>query len=89
MTKIQKTQKRTEVSPNRYRYRICIVGFPCHQGTNEARIQQYNLLRQISDEPHLLVCGPVLAERVVIRHNGEGWIVEAEAEVEESVLEGK
>jgi len=89
MTPIQKTQKRTEVSPSLYRYRICITGFPCQLKTNDARVQLANLIRQISDEPHLLICGPALAEKIQIKHNGEGWILEAEAEVEEQPTLGE
>lgn len=80
---IQKTQKRAEISKNRYRYRVVITGFPCPPGSPEVRIQQYNILRQISNEPHLLLCGTQLPDRITVKHDGEGWTVEAEAEVEE------
>lgn len=45
----------------------------------QARAAQISLLRTISDNPELQLCGLIPFQKMNVRHTGECWIVELEA----------
>lgn len=64
-----------------YRHALRIVDDPSERFSLESRTNLLNLLKELSDQPSLLMCGTEFSEKLTITHNGEAWILEAEAEV--------
>lgn len=81
---IQRRVRKTEIGPNRVRYRVLVTGEPCPPNTNEARHHQHYFLRWLVDNQSMLECGYSVFERLVVSHNGTCWQAEAEAEVDEA-----
>ncbi len=49
--------------------------------------QNADFLQELVDQPTLLACGPVYSEHLTFFHNGERWILNAEAEAK-SIAKG-
>jgi hypothetical protein len=62
------------------KYRLKIVDDPSSPGTHEAEQRLISLLRDLADQPTLLMCGPEWPQKVSFYHNGTAWVLEAEAD---------
>lgn len=87
MTKINKTQKKIDLGQGKFRYRITVDGFPCEPNTQVSVVQFRNLIIQLNINPDLVICGGFIPRKTQIVHDGLGWVLEAEIEVDEKKLE--
>lgn len=80
-----KTSKRTQISDNRFRYRVVVTqDEECVEGTALSNRLQEEFMLALARQPSILHCGFSRYKRCLIRHNGLCWQAEAEAEVEEA-----
>lgn len=63
------------------KYRLKIEDDPSAEDSAEAGGRLLALLRDLVDQPVLLMCGPVSPQKVRLWHSGSCWVLEAEAEV--------
>jgi hypothetical protein len=63
----------------RTRYRLRIEDLPSGKGSMQSRVRLGTLFQTIADQPSLLNCGPATPEKITIHHDGNTWVVEAEA----------
>lgn len=63
------------------RFRLVIEDDP--SGPDEGQIQDRMLrfMQELLDQPRLLACGLAMPRAFVVTHNGERWLFQAEAEV--------
>ena len=68
----------TKIGETQIRYRIRIED---EESANieEMRFRQHAFLMQLVDSFELLSCGPCRFQTLKVSHNGQRWIVEAEA----------
>lgn len=74
---------RVIIAPGFVRYSVRLTGEDCPQGTQEAKIQQYNFMQWLAGNMPLLDCGTEKFESLSIRHNGTCWEANAQAEASE------
>lgn len=72
------------VGEGKKKSRVRLTSVPCAPGTVEARVEQYRLLRNVADLPDLTHCGLEPFEKLTMYHDGQAWVIEAEAVVYES-----
>lgn len=77
---MQRILTSTDLGNGRTRYRVRIESDECANDLIEPIKQM--LMRNFADSPHLLHCGPGPFQQLKMTHNGNIWIVEAEAIVE-------
>lgn len=80
---MKRTSTKAAIGDNQTRHRTRLEGPDCVPGTHEARILQKSLLTYIAEDPSLAACGPSPFEKLVVFHDGQRWVAEAEAVVEE------
>ena len=83
---MRRTVSEARVGDKLVRYRTRIEDDSSQAGSWEARQRFLNLLQTLSQTPDLINCGLNLPQKISISHNGESWVVEAEATVE--IVEG-
>ena len=64
--------------------RICvrIESGSCEWGSMLCKERRQHLLASLAEDPNLLLCGDQYFQKMSLTHNGEKWIVEAEAVVD-------
>lgn len=68
----------------RTRYRLRIEDDPSGPAPADIQRRQLAFLQAIVDQPMLLACGPVYADRFSVFHDGDRWILQAEAESDDA-----
>jgi hypothetical protein len=64
------------------RIQVRIETVPCEWGTAICRERRQHLLESLANDSMLLQCGDQDFKKLSITHNGERWVVEAEATVD-------
>ncbi len=80
---MRRTQTKSRVADSQTRHHVRIEGLPCAPGTHASRIAQARLIEALAEDLSLVACGGVPFEKLVIRHDGEYWIAEAEAVIDD------
>jgi len=80
---MRRTLSQMMIAKGKTRYRVVLETDPCPPGSQQALIEQFRLLGSLADSPDLVSCGPARFQTLQMSHNGLGWVVEAEAVVEE------
>ena len=80
---IERKVTRVVISPGTVRYSVRVTGEECIPNTHEAKIQQYHFIQWLAGNMHLVDCGPEKFESLSIRHNGQCWEANAQAEAQE------
>jgi len=76
---IDRKTKRIEISEEQSRFIVTLLNDTCAQGSMEAGIRQFELLRALVDNPMLGYCGNVLFQTLKMKHTGDRWELELEA----------
>lgn len=69
--------REVQLTDGRVKYIVTIEDEP--SGIEQKRRALHAVLQQLAESPSLLVCGTVACEVLSLRHDGERWIVTAEA----------
>lgn len=70
------------IGENRVRFKTVIRDIPTAKGSEDARMRQYQFLRELGDSFSVLACGMQMFESLKIYHDGNSWVAEAEATAE-------
>jgi len=73
--------KNRRIGDRLLRYTLKVVDDPSLPNSHEAATRLTLFLRDLLDQPALLMCGPVTLSTMRLHHNGEAWVLEAEADV--------
>lgn len=76
---------KSRVDDGHTRYSVRIEGDDCVPGTNDARVLQHQMLETLAQDVSLAACGHATFQKLTMRHDGERWVVEAEALVDEAL----
>lgn len=76
---MKRVVKSTNLGGGQTRYTTRLEGDDCALGTQEYKFLQWELLRQIVDQPDLVQCGFLPYEKLKVFHTGQHWVAEAEA----------
>jgi hypothetical protein len=71
---MKRTTAETKIGTTQIRNRVKIEDEP-----GDPRYRLHLLLADLASNPALLACGYETAQRISIVHNGQNWVVEAEA----------
>lgn len=71
------------ISEDQVRHRVKILGDPCPADSQESRILQHRMLQDLASTPELTVCHYSPFQLLKMLHDGERWVIEAEAVVDE------
>lgn len=77
--------KRTLSSVNlgsKTRHKVRIESDQCREPPSLTRLIQNQMIEHLANVPDLLVCGPEPFQKLSMYHDGDKWVIEAEAEVE-------
>jgi hypothetical protein len=64
------------------RIQVRIETIPCEWGTPICKERRQHLLEAMANDSGLLICGDQEFHKMSMIHNGERWVVEAEATVD-------
>jgi hypothetical protein len=67
----------------RKRYLLVLEDDPSGNTPGQRQASMFRFLQTLCDTQTLMMCGLVYPERFAVFHNGESWVLQAEAEVEE------
>lgn len=70
---------RIPVNEVQTRYRLFYESEACEASSVPGRNEQFDILKQLAENPQLCYCGNVLFDTMKIFHNGSCWVVELEA----------
>ena len=70
--------KPVQISEKRFRHTMKLFGDPAPDPQRGV----LPFLQELIDTPALLMCGNGLAQKIFISHDGERWVMTAEAEVD-------
>jgi hypothetical protein len=73
--------KPVQVGEKRTRYTMKIYD-DSSEGVSEIRSRQIEFLRAFVDQPALLQLGPTFVQKMAIYHDGQRWVLAAEAEAD-------
>jgi len=76
---MKRTVTPVKVGESKTRYTLRLTSDPCRDVTDKKRVL-IDLFRTITDSPSLILCGPVLPQKIAIVHDGEAWQIVAEAD---------
>lgn len=80
---IAREQRRLPLGGGRVRYRTVVKDDPCQPRTQAAVARYRAFVQLLADQHHLTVCGHFTPDRLVVSHDGVGWVAVAEIEVDE------
>jgi hypothetical protein len=75
-------QTSTKMDDHQERIRVRIESDPCEKGSLLAREYKMSLLHNLAANPSLLQCGDQDFQTMKMFHNGDRWLIEAEALVD-------
>lgn len=61
------------------RHQVTLIGEPCAEGSQLARLEQFRILQTIIDMPSLTSCELSPYQTMRQYHNGHAWVLELEA----------
>lgn len=76
---MHRSYTKVKIGDHQTRHSVRLYSDFCEYGTHAARVAQSMLIQTIADTPQLVTCGPTIFDKLVIKHDGERWVVEAEA----------
>lgn len=76
---------KSRVDDGHTRHSVRIEGEDCAQNTHEARVLQHQMLEMLAQDVSMLACGHAPFQKMTMRHDGERWVVEAEALADEAL----
>lgn len=76
-----RTVHTTRTGDASFKWRLRIEDDLSSPDTEESFRLQMALLRSLVEQPELLMCGPIPAQKLRLFHSGKSWVIEAEAEV--------
>lgn len=76
---MKRTQSKSALSGNEVKVTVKLESEHCEVGSLQARMQQVEMLRQLTSNPELMNCGYAPFQRLTMRHTGEAWVIEMEA----------
>lgn len=80
---MRRTATKSRITDNRWRHHVRLEGDLCIPGTHASRIVQAFLLEAVAQDLSLVACGGESFEKLSMRHDGERWVLEAEAVIED------
>jgi len=80
---LRRTISKARVNESEVRYKVRLEDDVCTPDSQESRFHQLRLLRTLVETPDLLTCGPGPFKKLTIQHDGEKWVCDVEALVEE------
>jgi UDP-N-acetylenolpyruvoylglucosamine reductase len=75
---VKRTQTKSALSGNEVKIVVRLESEACEARSMQGRMQQVETLRQLTSNPELMNCGYSPFQRLVMRHNGEAWVIEME-----------
>jgi len=71
--------KPVSVGEGKARYTFRVYGDAADPATSNLDVALHKFLAEFVDQPALLRCGPVFAQKIAVTHDGARWVMAAEA----------
>lgn len=85
---MKKTTAKTRFGDKQVKHRTTLVddvGEDYPAGSLLCRVRQNSFLREVVQNPDVLNCGPMPFSKLVMKHNGTRWQIDAESDAEEEI----